>query len=280
MRLAADPASVPHLLALLPTSTGQSRDLLLGTAAVTADRRLTPVLAKIAQDPGTGATGRRRTDPSAWTQYLALDALDRCGDLRAVPVLLGPVRTGGDDVATRAARTLVSITGFQAQAGSAWTVWANDRAQDLPRWQERDAWLATLHDPTSPVERSAVSQYSPQELSPLVDAVLNRPEGRLAPWFPRRALVALRSDDPARWTPVLADRVIASRDGRERLGLILLIDDLDGPHALTDLGRILADLKARIAAAEEAAEAESTPPANSGPELAALEGALRRRQPR
>ena len=79
---------------------------------------------------------------------------------------------------------------------------------------------------------------------------------------------------------MLADRVIASRDGRERLGLILLIDDLDGPHALTDLGRILADLKARIAAAEEAAEAESTPPANSGPELAALEGALRRRQPR
>ena len=279
-RLVKTPAAVPVLLNLLPTSSGTQRDLLLQTATLTADRRLSEALATIALDPGVGAPRGSHSDPSSWTQYLALNALATCGDLRAAPALLQLATGSNDTVANQAAKTLGLITGYRAQAGSAWKLWLADRAKDLPRWSARDALLATLHDPATTPDKTALAGFSVDELTPLVDAVLGAPAGRLAPWFPARALAALRADDAGRWTPVLADRTIAapSRSIEERLGLILLIDDLDGPHAIEDLGRILADLKKRLAEEEKAAEDKKTPAPDHSPEMTALEGALLRRR--
>ena len=137
-----------------------------------------------------------------------------------------------------------------------------------------------LHDPKTTVTAQDLAAFSTEELRPLVDAVLGEPAGRLAPWFPARAMAALRQDTPARWTPVLADRAIATPSGNvsQRLGLILLIDDLDGPQVIEDLGRILGDLRKRITEEEEQASEKKIPAPAHGPEVTALEGALRRRQ--
>ncbi len=280
-RLAGQPKAVPVLLRLLPASTSVQRDILIQTAQLTGDRRLSPALAAIAVDPGAGAADSKRSDPSAWTQYLALNALSTCGDLRAVPPLLGLATGTKDEVASRTAETLALITGYRAQAGSAWKLWWTDRQQDLPRWSARDELLATLHDPEFSPARDMMSAFTVQELTPLVDAVLGAPAGRLSPWFPGRALEALRADDPARWTAALADRAIAAptRQVPERLGLILLIDDLDGPQAIEDLGRILADLKKRITDEEKEAEEKKLRAPDHGPEMTAIEGALLRRKP-
>ena len=256
-QIAITPEAIPVLQQQLGQRAGETRDALLEAAAASCDRRLTPVLVDIVADPNAG--GRQA---SAWTQVQALRALATCGDRRALQVVC-QVADGNSPESVRqvAAEAAKAITGYTAQAGKAWTLWWKDHQAAAPRWAEVDAELATLHDPNVNADRTTLAGFTPDELVGLVDAVLEVDSQRLATWFPARALAALRADDPARWSDVLANRVIAapSNDPHTRAGLIVLIDDLGGPAALPALEKISQDLRTREEAERKAQDDQKVP---------------------
>jgi HEAT repeat protein len=277
IRLAADQRAVPTVVDLLGRQRDEQRDALVEAVVDLPDPRLCPPLAAIANDPGRAG---RSPEASAWTQFLAVRALSASGDWRAVPVLIGLADSeAASEVRESAASALRLITGYGAAPGKAWRVWATDNAARTERLGQRDAWLAGLRDPTAAIERAAVGAWTVAELEPLVQAVLNRPAGRITAQWAAHALDVLRADDPLRWTPVLAERIdkLPTSDADTRLGLIILLDDLAPHDRVEDLAKVAAELKTRMEQElDKSAELKVNPP-DHGPEIALLGQALERR---
>ncbi len=269
--------SVPTIVALLGTLKDTRRDALLEAIANLGDPRLCPPLVSIAADPDRAG---RAPEASAWTQFLAVRGLATSGDYRAVTILVA--LADGDatgDVRVMAADTLRSITGYGAAAGKAWRVWQSDHAATIAHLCERDALLADLHDPQLAIDPEALAKWSVEDLAPLVDAVLGMPVGRIAPWWPARSLAVLRADRPERWSPVLAKRITAMPTNQQdqRLALIMVLDDLGGPEAVTALTDVIRELKERSERElDKANESKSLAP-DHGPEIELLRHALTRR---
>ncbi len=280
-QLLNQPTAVDEAIHLLGNATGDRRDALLESVAITGDRRLCPALTAIAKDPGSGGTPVAGRNPSVWTQFLAVRALATCGDLRACQVLIA-LADGEQpsDLRNQAADTLRILTGFQAQPGRAWRIWWADHAAGIQHLEAREALIAQLHDVRTPITRDQLQAFPVDELSPLVDAVLGQPAGRLSRWFPVQAMAALRLDEPRRWVVALGTRcrALSTRDQADRVGLVLMIDDLAGPDAGAELILIAQDLEKRIEAERKSADETKTPPPNQAPLRRALTLALERRQ--
>ncbi len=280
--LAARAPALPTIISLLGTLTDLRRDALLEAVANLGDPRLCPPLTAIAANPDQAEPGKnpRAPEASAWTQFLAVRGLAASGDYRAITTLVNLADSEAtNDVRTMAAETLRSITGYGAAAGKAWRVWQSDNTIRIARFAQRDAWLAAVHDPTTAIERSNLSEWTVDELAPLVDAVLGEPIGRLSPWWPARALTVLRTDDPARWSPYVAQRIISlpSADQDRRLALIILLDDLGGPEVIGALTDVVRDLKERSELELEKSATSKTNPPDHGASITLLKQALARR---
>jgi HEAT repeat protein len=244
------PAAVPILAQALLERRGALRDQLLELAARLPDRRLCPVLVSIAADPSRGLelTAANPAQATAWTRYLALTALTRSGDSRALETLCHlangeqPPQVG--DAAANAAR---AIGGYAARPGAAWDVWWKDHQQVVAGRIPFDTFIATIHDPTVLPDRAQIAVWDTAMLMVLVDALLEVESDRLAEWFPANAFAWLRADDPGRWSPALAERAINLPEAatREREVLILLIEDLGGPGKDAALRQILEDIDRR-----------------------------------
>ncbi len=275
-RVADQSEAINDLITQLTASEGETRDALLEVAAAVRDRRLVPVVTAIAADPTTNRT----RSASAWTQFLALRALSTGGDRRALATICHLADApGSDEVRRAAAEAGVALTGYTAQPGKAWAIWWNDHAPLTARWNEIDGFIARLHDPAVSATRPALSGFTTDELMPLVDAVLETDAQRTASWWPAQALAALRADDPTRWSAVLATRCtdLPSAQSRERLGLILLIDDLGGPTAADALAAIAKDLETRTQREKKDQIERKISLPDHAAEESALSSALKRR---
>lgn len=269
--------ALPTIIALLGTLKDARRDALLEAVVNLGDPRLCPPLTAIAADPDRAG---RAPEASAWTQFLAVRGLAANGDHRAVKTLVELADgEATHDVRTSAADTLRMITGYGAAAGKAWRVWLADHAANVAHLAERDTLLATLHDPASAIDPAALATWSIDELSPLVDAVLGQPVGRMAPWWPARALQILRADDPTRWSQPLAMRINAlpTSDRDQRLALIMLLDDLGGAQVVPALTEVVRDLKERSERELDKANETKTQAPDHGTEITLVKQALARR---
>lgn len=275
-RLANRPDGIAAVVVLLAQQKDLRRDALLEAVVDCGDRRLCPPIAAIAADPGRD----RAIEASSWTQFLAVRGLAACGDYRAVPVLIELVDGDANtEIRTSAAYTLRLVTGYGAAPGKAWRVWATDNAAKVARLAARDALLADIEDPAKPLTQAELAPWTIAELAPLTEGVLGRPVGRIAPWWPSRALAALRADDHARWTAqlVLQINALPSSDTDSRIGLLMLLDDLSGKDDIGPLTAVLKDLKERMEKeADKASDTKSKAPDHDA-EIELLSQALGRR---
>lgn len=251
-RVATNATAVPVLAELISTRTGSDRLALIDATANIGDPRLSPVLAAVLVQP----------DISAAT--LAAHMLSVNGDSRAVEALCRVAAQGRDSLLREeAAITLRRLTGHTAAAGTAWELWWRNHAAEVAALAARDRLIAELHDPTRAATASELAAFSVTELFQLVEGAL----GRGASWWPARAFAALATDAPARWTPVLLERIDRTNDVRERVRVIVLLDALNDPGAVDGLKRLYAALR----------EQPAVKAAAHGPERMALRVALERR---
>ncbi len=270
-RIVQQPAAVPELIRLLEGGIGSGRDeeraALISVAGRTRDPRLAPVL--------TAQLAR----PEAWTVLLAIESLATCGDSRCLEALIRiAVGHPSPDLATAAARTLSTLTGYRAGPGQAWTIWWADHAAEVNTRAERDRFLAALHDPRRNATRDELARFTPAELAPLLECSLGAGESRCAAWFPPRAVAALLADDGRRWVEPVRASLDQTSDPATRAELVVLLDRLAGQDQLavfTALNDELAKLCKREA---EAAAKAQFPPPNRGGERLALQLAISRRR--
>ncbi len=274
--LANRPDGVTTAVVLLGQLKDLRRDALLEAVVDSADRRLCPVVASIAANPGRD----RAIEASSWTQFLAVRSLAACGDYRAVPVLIELVDGDANtEIRASAAYTLRLVTGYGAAPGKAWRVWATDNAVKVAHLSERDTLLATIEDPTTTISRAELAPWTIAELAPLTEGVLGRPVGRITPWWPSRALAALRADDHDRWTTQLVLQIngLPSSDVDSRIGLLMLLDDLSAKDDIGPLTEVLKNLKQRLEDEADKAKETSTKPPDHDAEIELLTQALGRR---
>lgn len=251
-RVANSAAAVPVLAELISTRTGGDRLALIDATANIGDPRLSPVLAAVLVQPDLGAA------------TLAAHMLSANGDSRAVEALCRVAAQGRDPLLREeAALTLRRLTGHTAAAGTAWELWWRNHAGEVAALAARDRLIAELHDPTRVATASELAAFPVTELFKLVEGAL----GRGATWWPARAFAALATDEPARWTPVLLERIDRTNDVRERVRVIVLLDALNDPGAVDGLERLYAALR----------EQPPMKAAAQGPERMALRVALERR---
>jgi len=218
--VAMRPRNIPVIAQLLARLDGPRQASLVTATWQIGDPRLSPVLSELLDDDDLSV------------QISAANALSANGDSRALQGLCR-IAAGEGDFTLReaAARSLRRITGYEAGPGSAWRLWWRDHAEEVASLIERDAFIAALHDPDRQADRAELAAFEPAELMPLVDGVL----GRGAPWWGPLAWRALRNDDAARWSEPLLARYDASFDERERVGLVVLLDELDDPAGIAGL---------------------------------------------
>jgi HEAT repeat protein len=270
-RLVTAQAAVMVVAALLadPALPATGRNNLIESTHRIRDPRLCPALTALAGHA------------DAWTALLAIRALAFNGDARCLKVLAGMAAKARPELAVAAAETLRSLTGHGAAPGLVWTVWWKDHAAEVARLTPRDALLAALHDPAVTPDRAALAAWTPDDLTPLIDALAG---GRAAAWWPAKAQAVLDADDPTRWIAPLTTRLRAINDPTGRATLVVLLDHLAGRGGLdrasattlfTTLSRELDDL-----AAQEAASAAKTgvPALDRGAERLALAMAIDRRR--
>ena len=251
-RLATNAAAVPVLVDLIATRTGTDRLALIDATAGVGDPRLSPVLAAVLV----------QADVAAAT--LAARMLSVNGDSRAVKALCQVAAQGRESLLREeAASTLRRLTSHTAAAGTAWELWWRNHAADVAGLAARDALLADLHDPTRSTTVEELAPFSVPSLFLLVEGAL----GRGAPWWPPRAFAAMAADAPARWTPLLLERIERTTDLRERVRVIVLLDALNDPGAAEGFKRLYVALRAQ----------PETKAAALGPERMALRVALERR---
>ncbi len=277
IRLCADPRSATVVNDLLQRQKDARRDALLEAVVDLHDTRLCPAITAIAGDPGGDG---RSAQASAWTQFLAVRALNACGDWRAVTTLVALADSvASGEVQRAAADALRLITGYGAQPGKAWRVWLADNGARIERLATRDAMLADLHAPGAPIERERLAPWTTVELEPLIQAVLGLPAGRVTVGWSARALEILHADDRSRWVEPLANRIIATPSTAldARLGLIVLLDDLAPVDAIAPFTRVVRDLKERLEQELAKAKEAGTSAPDHGAETELLKQALARR---
>jgi HEAT repeat protein len=251
-RVANQARSVPALIDLIPKSSGPRLHALLEATAGIGDPRLSLVLAATLSVPDNEAVA------------LAARVLAANGDSRAIEALCQAAAYGKTtEIREYSASTLRLLTGYKASAGSAWDLWWRDRQATIIALIPRDQLLADLHNPERETTRAELGQVPAAELISLLDGTL----GSGATWWPARAFVALSIDDPARWTQILLERIDSAYDIRERVRLIVLLDQLGDPNAKVGLQRLYNLL----------AEQPAVKAAALGPERLALRIALERR---
>lgn len=248
-RLTNRPDTIPALAEQLVATDGVERRNLLEAAMVIADPRLVPALVQVLESGD---------DVQAAHAALALAASGDGRCLEALCTLASDTRR--IQPARVAADTLSKLTGVRATAGATWALWWRENAEAVRALQARDAFLAELHDPNRSATRQELAAFTPEMLMPLVDGLL----GDGAWWWRRHAGQILLVDDPARWTPVLLQRIRISPPGEERLALIILLDQYGDPGARDGLRALYAET------------AKNTNGRND-PERAALAIALERR---
>jgi len=251
-RIATNATAVPVLAELIAARTGGDRLALIDATGGIGDPRLSPVLAAVLTQP----------DVSAAT--LAARMLSVNGDSRAVAALCRVAAQARESLLREeAAQTLRRLTSHTAAAGTAWELWWRDHAAEVAALEPRDRLFAELHDPARSATTAELATFPVPALSQLVDGAL----GRGAPWWPARAFAALAADAPARWTPVLFERIERTLDLRERVRVIVLLDALNDPGATDGFKRLFAALR----------DQPEVKAAAQGPERVALRVALERR---
>jgi HEAT repeat protein len=251
-RIAMQAKAVPVLIELIAARTGAERLALIDATAGIGDPRLSPILAQMLE----------QNDLPIAT--LAARMLSVNGDSRAVEALCRTAAKSRDAILRdQSAITLRRLTGHTAAAGVAWELWWRDHAAEIAALQPRDQLLAELHDPERSTTAAELEPFPVNQLTMLVDGAL----GLGAPWWPERAFAALAADTPARWTTLLLDRIQRTPDTRERVRLIVLLDEIGDPAAREGFRALYNKL-------QEQQEVKATA---LGPERAALRHALERR---
>jgi HEAT repeat protein len=251
-RVANQAQAIPELVTLIPKSSGPRLHAILEATAGIGDPRLSPVLADLLS----------QTDQQAVA--LAARVLAANGDSRAVEALCKVAASGTNtQIREYAASTLRLLTGYNAAAGTAWELWWRDRQAIILALVPRDLLLAELHDPKRQATREELGKIPAHELMSLLDGTL----GGGATWWPDRAFAALSVDDPARWTPIILERIDSTYEVRERVRLIILLDQLNDPGAQVGLQRLYTQLSQQPAIKAVAL----------GPERLAIRIALERR---
>ncbi len=251
-RIANQARAVPTLIELLKSQSGPRLLALLEATASISDPRLSPTLATILfnKDPEAAA--------------LAARVLAANGDSRAVGSLCKITSSSNNtELREYAASTLRLLTGYQAAAGVAWDIWWRDHQGAIENLQKRDELIAALHDPNYQVTRDQLATIPAQELLMLLDGTL----GKGAQWWPANAYKALQADAPNRWTGILFTRIEDTFDMRERVRLIILLDQLGDPQAVDGFRKLYERLETQPAVKAAAL----------GPERVALRIALERR---
>jgi len=215
-RLTNRPDTIPALADRLIATDGFERRNLLEAAIAIADPRLVPALVQVLNTGDDVHAAHAALALAASGDGRCLEAL--CA-MAADPRRIQPARVAAD--------TLSKLTGVRAAAGATWALWWRENAEVVQGLTARDAFLAELHDPNRTVSREELAAFTPEMLMPLVDGLL----GDGAWWWRRRAGQILLVDDPARWTPVLLQRIRISPPGEERLALIILLDQYGDPGA-------------------------------------------------
>ena len=251
-RVANSAAAIPVLAELIATRTGSERLALIDATAGIGDPRLSPVLSAVLVQPDIAAA------------TLAARMLSVNGDSRAIEALCRVAAQGRESLLREeAALTLRRLTSHTAAAGTAWELWWRNHAAEVAALAARDRLLADLHEPARTATASELAAIPVTELFQLVEGAL----GRGTSWWPARAFAALAADVPARWTPVLIERIERTNDLRERVRVIVLLDALNDPGAADGFKRLYALLR----------EQPEVKAAALGPERAALRMALDRR---
>ena len=248
------------LARLISERPGAEQLALVEASGGVGDPRLCPTLVRLlgAADPILAARAAR--------------ALAANGDSRAVEALCQAASKGASpELRNDAASALNQLTGYPA-AGQAWELWWRDHAGEIERLIKRDRFLAELYDPARPVTRAELADFPPDQLMPLVDGAL----GFGPPWWPARAYAVMALDDPARWTQPLLRRIAETEAARQRLPLIILLDQLGDPKAEAGLRQLL---EAKESKPEDLEKPKAVPQREAlGAERLALRIALERRQ--
>jgi HEAT repeat protein len=251
-RIAIQAKSVPVLASLISTRSGAERLALIDATASIGDPRLSPVLAQVLEQNDLA------------TATLAARMLSVNGDSRAVEALCRTAAKSRDALLReQSAITLRRLTGHTAAAGIAWELWWRDHAAEIAALVPRDQLLADLHDPARTTTSAELAPIPVAQLTMLVDGAL----GQGAPWWPACAFAALAADVPARWTTLLFERIDRTPETRERVRLIVLLDELGDPAARDGFRKLYAALR----------DQPEVKAAALGPERAALRHALERR---
>ena len=166
-------------------------------------------------------------DVSLKAHNAAAKSLQANGDSRCLGVLCR-IAGSKDGPRQEAARTLSLLTGHEAKAGKAWTLWWRDHREAVQKLHARDAFLAKLHDVSYVPTRAELSAFPVKNLSSLLEGVL----GEGAKHWPAQALAAIRIDDPSRWTQFLLDQYGQEGDEVRRVGILLLLYELGDPKAV------------------------------------------------
>jgi HEAT repeat protein len=252
-RVANQARAIPVIIELCGELSGPRRLALLEATAGLGDPRLCPALTALLRD---------KKDVAA----LALTArvLSVNGDSRCVQSLCELAASGPtNEIREYAANTLRVLTGYSAAPGTAWTLWWRDNSAIIEQLIPRDTFLAALYDPERQATREELQQFPVEQLSHLLEGVL----GRGAPWWGARAYAALRQDNAARWTGLLHARITQEFDAQDRVRLIMILDELGDPAAVTVFKQLYDELRAQPAVKAHAL----------GPERLALAVALERR---
>ncbi|MHC5067331.1 MAG: HEAT repeat domain-containing protein [Planctomycetota bacterium] len=226
LSLSAD--GVSTIVAILPGMDLTRQLALVEQTWEIGDPRLSPILADLL------------TDGNVELRRLAAEALAANGDGRCLAALTTAAAEDPSVVVRQAAaRSLRVLTGHGAGAGQAWQLWWRDHAQRVAALAESDALIASWYDPATAIDRAALARHQPQMLMALVDGVL----GNGPPWWSARAWDILRQDDASRWTTALAERYRDAGE-RERVGLVVLLDELADPSARDHLRGWFDDVRA------------------------------------
>jgi HEAT repeat protein len=251
-RIANTTIAVPVLAELIATRTGGDRIALIDATGEIGDPRLSPVLASVLTQPDVNAA------------TLAARMLSVNGDSRAVQALCRVAAQARESVLREeAAQTLRRLTSHTAAAGTAWELWWRDHSAEVAALEARDRLLAELHDPARSTTSAELAAFPVSALFQLVDGSL----GNGALWWPARAFAALSADVPARWTSVLFDRIERTLDLKDRVRVIVLLDELNDPGATEGFKRLYVSLRNQ----------PEVKAAALGPERVALRVALDRR---
>lgn len=248
---------------LLGSLVGEQRRALLEALDGCVDVRLCPALVKLCDEQ------------EALTALLAVRALATAGDARAVgPLARLASSERRPELREAAATTLHALTPYRARAGKAWALWWDENGGRYARLAERDALIAQLADLEAPIP-PGLAAFTPDELLPLVDAALVT---RVMPaWLPPRALAALKTLAGEHWVQPLGQLIDNAPDTEARLDLLLLLDEIGGPAATSELRRQQELLAKREEQALERWKKDGVIPPDMGAERALLALALAKR---